>query len=159
MALKVGISTDQLISYEFGRARLPWGVAKSICGTFGINPLWLFDGTGRMWGAGRALDEFEDIPERNSFAHELSEILGEKPDLRYHVTSVQEHRESDDPPHGPFLTDQQWSKAIAFASGPLSGWLDRVAPDDAAAFIADLTKAGERLASKYGPQKERLGRS
>lgn len=48
VALKAGISSDQLASYEFGRVVLPWGVGKKLCELLKINLHWLALGEGSI---------------------------------------------------------------------------------------------------------------
>lgn len=46
LALKIGISTDQLASYEFGRVPLPWGIGVKICELLNTSQSWLATGEG-----------------------------------------------------------------------------------------------------------------
>lgn len=41
LAVKLGVSTNRLYSYEAGMAKLPWGVADRACQILDINPAWL----------------------------------------------------------------------------------------------------------------------
>jgi transcriptional regulator with XRE-family HTH domain len=47
LALWVGIGSNQLASYESGRAALPWGVFRDIAERFRLNPYWLATGQGK----------------------------------------------------------------------------------------------------------------
>lgn len=46
LALKIGVSSDQLSSYEHGRVPLPWLVGSDICELLDINQRWLATGEG-----------------------------------------------------------------------------------------------------------------
>lgn len=44
LALRLGISSDRLASYEFGRVPLPWGIGSRICELFNVSQAWLLTG-------------------------------------------------------------------------------------------------------------------
>jgi DNA-binding XRE family transcriptional regulator len=44
LALKIGISTDRLVSYELGRVKLPWGIGNRACEILEISQHWLAHG-------------------------------------------------------------------------------------------------------------------
>lgn len=147
MAVKLGISTDRLISYEFGRVKLPWRVADEVVGIFKVSPLWLFDGTGPKWWQG--IIDVEGIikpAERATFAEVMANVVKLMPDIHAFITSSSPEVQR---PTGPFLTPEQTNQAWGFAKHQLSGWLEKIHPDKASNFLADLTRSGEKLVAKY----------
>ena len=41
MAEEIGVTSEQLKSYESGRVPLPYWFASKLCRRFGVNPVWL----------------------------------------------------------------------------------------------------------------------
>jgi DNA-binding XRE family transcriptional regulator len=154
LAGKVGISADRLVSYEFGRAKLPWGVGERICSVFRINPFWLYDGDGPLWfGGALDWDRFK-IPARMPFSEAIELAVKEDSGIRSFVTGVHADFPINEPPRGPFLNDLQNSVVAEIAWNHMVSWLDQIGPRDALTFAADLVRAGNELISVYARKKQ-----
>lgn len=156
MALKLEVSTDRLVTYEYGRVRLPWEVGKRACATFKINPLWLATGKGPRWFYGAIDLTFSGgIEPGASFADGVLTITEKAPEFVRVLTA--EDISGDETPKGPFSSDRQQSISWDFAD-TLKSWLEGLVAEDCTKFVAELTKAGAKLREKYRAETKRSAR-
>lgn len=161
MAVKVGISTDRLVSYEFGRVKLPWNVGHLLCFTFQINPVWLATGKGDRWDLDWDYDErlLTALGPRPVFSEVVDEIIAPlnkvgaatpSPRVLSVLRSFPEAKKKRSP-SGPFLTVSQsvaWDTVAfgvlrsAFASIPDESLLEFV--DEISESIAKALRARKR---------------
>lgn len=145
-ALKLQISTDRLISYEFGRAKLPWSVGSVFCDTFRVNPIWLYDGSGTAWRVGFVdIAGQTPIDPRDVFSDVMGKFLTLHPEAR---DFLNDSSATGEPPKGPFLTPEEYGDAYVF-SGQIQHWFDTIHPDQRREFLAALKGAGDKLADRY----------
>lgn len=166
MALKLGISTDRLVSYEFGRVKLPWGVGEMLCTIFGINPLWLGTGRGTTWGGIRYVDDrvIGALGPKPLFSQVVDEVIVPFEDESAPSQRVQNAIAAIDKsarptrssvplepqkPSGPFLSPEQAGVWHELAFGTLRSVLASVPHDRLADFSAGLRETVTEYAKRH----------
>ncbi len=172
MALKLGISTDRLISYEFGRVKLPWEVGHALCRTWNINPVWLATGEGERTGGVIALDErlVAAIGPKPLFAEVVDNILvplEKGPEflpahLRSALDSINAGTETAkgdtaataQPTRGNALTIDQAAAWNGLAFGLLRSAFASVDTSQLPSFCLDLSSAIIDVTKQYSKEKK-----
>ena len=79
VALRVGISPDQLANYEMGRAPLPWIAGNAICKLLDISQVWLASGISNAefdgYQAANLEDVSQDVLKRKRFSDAFREFF------------------------------------------------------------------------------------
>ncbi len=172
MALKLGVSTDRLVSYEFGRVKLPWEVGSILCLVFDINPLWLATGEGDKWGGLVSLDErvIAALGPRPLFTEVIDEIIapmeaGLPPSGRVaavmstigNASSPAKISSAGTSPGkrlGPFLSPEQSAAWNRVAFGPLRAAFASIHPDRLTEFCANLEAAIVEVSRQHSKRRK-----
>lgn len=146
MALKLGISTDRLISYEFGRVKLPWSVGHDVCVIFQVNPLWLYDGTGEKWCRDTwAINQYVPAEASGTFAAVLKDGFQKSPDL--HAFFLSAGRPENE--RGSYFLTPATYELINQFSPDLNNMLNEIPPARVKDFLQALAKAGKELVPRF----------
>jgi hypothetical protein len=146
-ALKLGISTDRLISYEFGRAKLPWIVGERFCLLFGANALWLLTGDGPRWSEAGIQFEGKAVDERTPFSEVMGWMLEDAVDVDLLKKSIARFA-SDTPPKRDSQNDSIKAAVRKHMAGLVS--LGAEIPDEKLPeFFTALNKAVRTIARRF----------